>query len=191
MLRPVPTRAISRRLTPIVGRQESANSRGFKILNMFDRASRPTIIKSAIESPDGAVKLADSMADSSADPVKIGLWVRPLRPIPTRRLLTTPIVFLIGRLLVWYTGMHRFYLNRWPIIQRIGRRFKSNLYILVYHTNRRPIRKTIGVGPQESPSGYGPLVNCFEAMQTLLYKLLSPHQVTTPPLKKDFYELYG
>ena len=38
-----------------------------------------------------------------------------------------------------------FDLNRWPIIQRIGRRFRSNLYILVCHTNRRPIRNTIGV----------------------------------------------
>ena len=68
-----------------------------------------------------------------------------LRPIPTRRFLTTPIVFLIGRLLVCYTGMYRFDLNRWPIFQRIGHRFRSNLYILMCHTNWRPIRNTIGV----------------------------------------------
>ena len=59
--------------------------------------------------------------------------------------MTTPIVFLKGRLLVWDTGMYRFDLNRWPIVQRIGRRFRSNLYILVYHTNRQPIKNTIGV----------------------------------------------
>ena len=59
--------------------------------------------------------------------------------------MTTPIVFLTGRMLVWDTGMYRFDLNRWPIVQRIGRRFRSNLYILVYHTNGRPIKNTIGV----------------------------------------------
>ena len=47
-----------------------ADSRGFKILNTFDRASRPTIIESAVESADSAVKSADSIADSSADSVK-------------------------------------------------------------------------------------------------------------------------
>ena len=59
--------------------------------------------------------------------------------------MTTPIVFLKGRLLVWDTAMYRFDLNRWPIVQRIGRRFRSNLYILVYHTNRRPLKNSIGV----------------------------------------------
>ena len=57
-----------------------ADSRGFKILNMFDRASQQTIIESAVESADSAVKSADSMANSSADSVKIGLWVRALKP---------------------------------------------------------------------------------------------------------------
>ena len=38
-----------------------------------------------------------------------------------------------------------FDLNRWPIIQRIGRRLRSNMHILVYHTYRRPIKNTIGV----------------------------------------------
>ena len=59
--------------------------------------------------------------------------------------MTTPIIFLIGRLLVCYTGMYRFDLNRRPIVQRIGLRFISNLYIPVSHTNRRPIKNTIGV----------------------------------------------
>ena len=38
-----------------------------------------------------------------------------------------------------------FDLNRWPIIQRIGRRFRSNMYIPVYHTNGRSIKNMIGV----------------------------------------------
>ena len=58
-LRPVPTGPISRRPTPIVGRLPSADSRGLKILNMFDRASRPTITESAVESADSAVESAD------------------------------------------------------------------------------------------------------------------------------------
>ena len=58
-LRPVPTGPISRRPTPIVGRLPSADSRGFKILNMFDRASRPTITESVVESADSAVESAD------------------------------------------------------------------------------------------------------------------------------------
>ena len=58
-LRPVPTGPISRRPTAIVGRLLSADSRGFKILNMFDRGSRPTITESVVESADSAVELAD------------------------------------------------------------------------------------------------------------------------------------
>ena len=58
-LRPVPTRPISRRPTAIVGRLLSADSRGFKILNMFDRDSRPTITESVVESADSAVESAD------------------------------------------------------------------------------------------------------------------------------------
>ena len=38
-----------------------------------------------------------------------------------------------------------FDLNRRPIIQRIGRRFRSNMYIPVYHTNGRSIKNMIGV----------------------------------------------
>ena len=46
---------------------------------MFDRASRLTIIESAVESADCAVKSAESMVDSSADFVKIDLWLRAFR----------------------------------------------------------------------------------------------------------------
>ena len=38
-----------------------------------------------------------------------------------------------------------FDLNRRPILLTIGRRFRSNMYIPVYHTNRRPIKNTIGL----------------------------------------------
>ena len=52
-LRPVLTGPISCRPTAIVGRFLSADSRGFKILNMFDRDNRPTIIKSAVKRSSG------------------------------------------------------------------------------------------------------------------------------------------
>ena len=58
-LRPVPTGPFYRRPTLIVGRFLSADYRGFKILNMFDRASRPTITESVEESADSAVESAD------------------------------------------------------------------------------------------------------------------------------------
>ena len=38
-----------------------------------------------------------------------------VKATPTRRFMTTPIVFLKGRLLVRHTGMHRFDLNRRPM----------------------------------------------------------------------------
>ena len=57
--RPVPTRPISRRPTQIVGRFQLADSRGLKILSMFDRASRPTITESVVESADFAVESAN------------------------------------------------------------------------------------------------------------------------------------
>ena len=59
LLRAVPTGPISRRPTRIVGRLQSADSSGFKILNMFDRESRPTMRDSAVESADSAVQSAD------------------------------------------------------------------------------------------------------------------------------------
>ena len=58
-LRAVPTGLISRRPTLIVGRLQSADSSGFKILNMFDRESRPTMRESVGESADSAVQWAD------------------------------------------------------------------------------------------------------------------------------------
>ena len=75
-LRPVPIGPHSCQLTAIISRFPSADCRGFKILNMFDRVSRPTITKPVVESTDSAVESADSTADSSEDPVKIGLWVQ-------------------------------------------------------------------------------------------------------------------
>ena len=38
-----------------------------------------------------------------------------------------------------------FDLNRRAIIPRIGRRFRTNMYIPVYHTNRGPFKNMIGV----------------------------------------------
>ena len=78
-LSPVPTGPISCRATAIVGRFPSAYSRGFKILNMFDMDSRPTIVKLVVESADSGIESADSTADSASNPLKIGLWVRAFR----------------------------------------------------------------------------------------------------------------
>ena len=53
-----------------------ADSRGFKILNMFNEASQLTITESAVESADYWIESANSTADSAANTLKIGLWVR-------------------------------------------------------------------------------------------------------------------
>ena len=42
---------------------------------MFDMESRPTIVKSVVESADSGIESADSTADSAIIPLKIGLWV--------------------------------------------------------------------------------------------------------------------
>ena len=42
---------------------------------MFDMESRPTIVKSVLESADSGIESADSTADSATIPLKIGLWV--------------------------------------------------------------------------------------------------------------------
>ena len=42
---------------------------------MFDLGSRPTIIKSEVESAASGLELADSSADFNADPLKLGVWV--------------------------------------------------------------------------------------------------------------------
>ena len=54
----------------------SADSSGFKIFNIFDMESRLTIVKSLVGSPDSEIESADSTADSAANPLRIGLWVR-------------------------------------------------------------------------------------------------------------------
>ena len=70
-LRPIPTRPIWSPPTAIVGRLESADWVGVKILNMFDMESRPTIVKSAnsgIESAlQSVLQSADLNTDSSTD----------------------------------------------------------------------------------------------------------------------------
>ena len=43
---------------------------------MLNRWSRPIIPESVVGSADSVVELADSTADFTADPVKMGLWVR-------------------------------------------------------------------------------------------------------------------
>ena len=47
-----------------------------------------------------------------------------------------------------------FDLNRRPILWMIARRFRSNMYIPVYHTNRRPFKNMIGV-VKNRPVGMG------------------------------------
>ena len=42
---------------------------------MFDMESRPTNVKSVVESADSGIESADSTADFAIIPLKIGLWV--------------------------------------------------------------------------------------------------------------------
>ena len=42
---------------------------------MFDRDSRPTIVKSVVESADSGIEPADSTADSVINPLRIDLWI--------------------------------------------------------------------------------------------------------------------
>ena len=61
-----------------------------------------------------------------------------------------------------------FDLNWRPIVKRIGSRFKSNMYIPVYHTNGRSIKNTIGVfvnrlvgmGLYDTPTHIGEPILC-------------------------------
>ena len=69
----VPTRPICRQPTAIVGQFPSADSRDFRISNMFDMDSRLTIVKSVIESADSGIKSADSTVDSASNLLRIGL----------------------------------------------------------------------------------------------------------------------
>ena len=76
-LRPIPTRPIWSRPTAIVGRLESADWVSVEILNMFDNMeSRPTIVKSVVESADSGIESADSSTDSENRPVGTGLIPR-------------------------------------------------------------------------------------------------------------------
>ena len=43
--------------------------------------SRPTIVKSVVESADSGIELADSTADSATNPLRIGLWVLALKAL--------------------------------------------------------------------------------------------------------------
>ena len=67
-LRPVPTRPICRLPTAIVSQFPSVDSSGFRILNMFNTASRPTITEFVVEMANSARESADSMANFTADP---------------------------------------------------------------------------------------------------------------------------
>ena len=42
---------------------------------MFDMDSRPTIVKSVVESADSGIESAHSTAYSASNPLRIGLWV--------------------------------------------------------------------------------------------------------------------
>ena len=78
--RPIPTWQICSRPSPVVGRFLSADSSGFRILNMFNRGSRPTVTELVVESADSAVESSDYTTKPTADPVIIGQWVWALRP---------------------------------------------------------------------------------------------------------------
>ena len=79
LLRPVPTRPNCRHPIAIVGRFPSDDSRGFRILNMFDMDSRPTITESVVESADSVVESADSSVDSGLYLARISVWERAFR----------------------------------------------------------------------------------------------------------------
>ena len=49
------------------------------ILNMFDKGSRATFVKSVAKSAVFVVESAKSIADSTTDPAKIGEWVWALK----------------------------------------------------------------------------------------------------------------
>ena len=86
----------SLRPTNADGRFLSADSRGCKILNMFDRASRPTATESVVESANSTAESAES-----ENPVKIGLLVRALSMVMTFQIAfyrQTQLHFLLGYL---------------------------------------------------------------------------------------------
>ena len=79
---PVPIGLICRLPTPLVVQLLSEDSNGFRILNMFNRESRPIITEGVVESGDSAVELADSITDSSPKLARISVRVRASR-LPT------------------------------------------------------------------------------------------------------------
>ena len=72
---PVPTGPILRQQTAIVGQFPSADSGGFRILNVFNTESRLTITESVGQLANSVVPSADSIADPSSDLDRIGVWV--------------------------------------------------------------------------------------------------------------------
>ena len=48
---------------------------------MFDMDSQPAIVKSVVESADSGIESDDSTADSAANLLRIGLWVRAFRSL--------------------------------------------------------------------------------------------------------------
>ena len=69
--------AVSRQA--IIDRPESADWIGVSILNVFIIGSQWTLIRSLVESADSGLELADSSANSSADPAKVDVWVWALK----------------------------------------------------------------------------------------------------------------
>ena len=70
--------------------------------------------------------------------------------------MTTPIVFLIGCLLVWHTGMYMFDLNQRPILWAIV----APIQIKHVHSSvsyQQAINPIYDRHVYELPSGYGPL----------------------------------
>ena len=63
----------------IVGLLESADLICVEILNMFNTGHRPTITISVVESANSGLESADSTANSTTDPAKVGVWVRALK----------------------------------------------------------------------------------------------------------------
>ena len=75
--------------------------------------------------------------------------------------MTTPIVFLIGRLLVCDTGMYRFDLNQRPILWAIIALIQINLVHSSVSYQQATYQK-YDRHAHESPSGYGPLGTLIE-----------------------------
>ena len=62
---------------------------------MFNMDSQPTISELVVKSADSAVESDDYMADFTADPLKIGVWVCAFRLWCWNVPILTPILILI------------------------------------------------------------------------------------------------